>query len=365
MRIPFLNLAQQIADQKNVLTAAFEQVLQQGPLVGGAFVKNFETKFADYFHVPHCISTGNGTDSLFAALKMLGIGAGHEVITPAWSWISTAETITLTGAKPVFADVDPQTYTLSVDEVAKKITRHTKAIMAVHLYGQCCNMTMLNELARQHNLFVIEDGAQAHGAQHQGQWAGTMGTVGSFSFYPTKNLGALGDAGCLITHNPTLAEQLRRFVNHGGLSKDDHSMEGMNSRMDALQAAVLTYRIDQLNNGNKRRQAIAGLYSESLATQHGLILPTTAANNTHVVHLYVIRTQQRRHVQQKLADAGIETLIHYPCALPFEPAYAYLKHSANEFPVAAQLQHEVLSLPCHPYLSDAEVAYICESIKKI
>jgi dTDP-4-amino-4,6-dideoxygalactose transaminase len=364
MRIPFLDLAQQLAHRQTEIETIFATVLQRGPWVGGPCVKEFETAFAAYCETAHCISCGNGTDSLFAALKMLGIGAGDDVITPAWSWISTAETISLTGAQPVFADVDAQTFTLAPNSVAQKITPRTKAIIAVHLYGQCCDMTALQALAKAHNLLLIEDAAQAHGARHHGQMAGTMGTVGSFSFYPTKNLGALGDAGCLLTQDAGLALKIRRFLNHGGLTKDEHIMEGMNSRMDALHAAVLTSSLQQLDNWNARRHAIARQYQEALGQVRAITLPAIAAGNTHVFHLFVIRAKQRNALKQFLAAADVETLIHYPQALPFEPAYAHHRFVSDDFPVASQLPATVLSLPCHPYLTDDEVNYICDAIKK-
>jgi dTDP-4-amino-4,6-dideoxygalactose transaminase len=362
MKIAFLDLTTQYQSHKNETDSAIQQVLTTGPLVGGAFVKSFEKNFANYHGAKHCISTGNGTDSLFAALKMSGVGAGDEVITPAWSWISTSETISLTGAKPVFVDVDASTFTLSIEDVWRKITPKTKAIIAVHLYGQCCDMEALQKICSTRNLTLIEDCAQAHGARQNGKLVGTFGNVGSFSFYPTKNLGALGDAGCMLTNDADLAVRLRRFVNHGGLTKDDHAFEGMNSRMDAIQAAVLNLKLNYLNSWNTRRQAIANQYTKRLSEINSIQLPVTAKGNEHVFHLFVIRSKQRDAVKEFLGSKGIETMIHYPNALPFEPAYAHLNFKPEDFPVAHALQSEVLSLPCHPELKDEEVSYICDCI---
>lgn len=364
MRIPFLDLTQQNIALKQELEQSFQKVLSAGPLIGGHFVKTFEKSFADYHAVKHCISTGNGTDSLFAALKMNGIGMGDEVITPAWSWISTSETISLTGAKPVFADVAGDTFTISVQDVESKITNRTKAIIAVHLYGQCCEMNALQKIGSANKLVLIEDCAQAHGAKQNGKLAGTFGNLSSFSFYPTKNLGAIGDAGCLLTDDDDLAVKLRRFVNHGGLIKEEHVFEGMNSRMDAVQAAVLDSKLKYLNSWNARRQAIAQQYFEKLKGLESIQLPTVLLGNEHVFHLFVIRSKKRDALKKYLMDNGIETMIHYPKALPFEPAYGQFKFSREDFPIAYKLQDEVLSLPCHPFLTDDEVDYICDAIKK-
>lgn len=364
MRIPFLNLTLQNQALKQEITSVINTVLVEGPLVGGDYVRTFEKKFADYHGVKHCIATGNGTDSLFAAMKMLGIGAGDEVITPAWSWISTSETISLTGAKPVFADVDGNSCTLSIQDVEQKITKNTKAILAVNLYGQCCNMAVLQKICSEHKIKLIEDCAQAHGAKQHGKMAGTFSDIASFSFYPTKNLGAIGDAGCLLTHDDAFAIKLRRFVNHGGLSKDEHVFEGMNSRMDSIQAAVLNVKLTHLKEWNTRRRAIAYQYIESLSGLNTIQSSQTLQGNEHVFHLFVIQSSKRDLLKKYLLDHGIETMLHYPKALPFEPAYHNRAYKAEDFPVSSRLQNEVLSLPCHPFLTDDEVAYICAVIRK-
>jgi dTDP-4-amino-4,6-dideoxygalactose transaminase len=364
MRIPFLDLALQYQSLKSEINETVQRVLTNGQWVGGPEVISFEKNFANYHGVSHCISTGNGTDSLFAAIKANGIGPGDDVITPAWSWISTSETISLASAKPIFADADVRTFNLSIEDVERKITSHTKAIIAVHLYGQCCNMEALQKICKEKNLILIEDCAQSHGAQRNGKLAGTFGHVSSFSFYPTKNLGALGDAGCLLSNSEELAINLRRFVNHGGLTKDEHLIEGMNSRMDALQAAVLHTKLKYLAEWNSRRQTIANHYIEQLKSVDAIQLPITDSGNEHVYHLFVIRSKQRDALKEFLQSQGVETIVHYPKALPFEPAYASRHFMSEDFPVAHSLQHEVLSLPCHPNLTDAEVAYICDTIKK-
>lgn len=364
MTIPFLDLTRQYQALKSEIDQAIQRVLTNGPLIGGEEVKSFEKNFAAFHGVSHCISTGNGTDSLFAIIKMHGIGPGDEVITPAWSWISTSETISMAGAKPIFADADAKTFTLSLEDVERKITPKTKAILAVHLYGQCCTMEALQKICDEKNLILIEDCAQAHGAKQNGKLAGTFGHVSSFSFYPTKNLGALGDAGCLLTDDEDLAIRMKRFVNHGGLRKDEHIFEGMNSRMDAIQAAVLSVKLKHLNDWNSRRQNIANLYHQRLSKIEFIQLPVTLKGNEHVFHLFVIRTKRRDALRDFLLGKGIQTMTHYPQALPFEPAYAHLNFKPNDFPVAFVFQSEVLSLPCNPDLTDAEVNYICDCIQK-
>lgn len=359
MQIPFLNLAAQYASIKNEIDDAIQQVLSIGPLVGGEFVKSFEKNFAAYHGVKHCVSTGNGTDSLFASLKMIDIGPNYEVITPAWSWISTSETVTATGAIPVFADVDPVTFNLSVHDITKKITSRTKAIIAVHLYGQCCPLEEIKEICSQHSLILIEDCAQAHGAKRSNKLAGTVGSVSSFSFYPTKNLGAIGDAGCMLTNDYELALKLRRFVNHGGLSKDEHVFEGMNSRMDAIQAAVLNVKLKYLDTWNAKRRSIAHIYQKRLKGLESIQLPEVDSGNEHVYHLFVIRSKKRDALKAYLQSKGVETMIHYPAALPLEPAYSRFNFQPNDFPIAFQLQQEVLSLPCNPHMTEAEAEYIC------
>lgn len=364
MKIPFLDIKSQYFSIKEEIDEAINRVFESGQFVGGEEVKSFENNFASYHERRHCISTANGTDSLFTILKMLGSSPGDEVITPAWSWISTAETISATGATPIFADADPETFNISVSDVERKISSRTKIVMAVHLYGQSCDMSTLEKLCINHNLILIEDCAQAHSAKQNDQLVGSFGIASSFSFYPTKNMGAFGDAGCILTNNDELALKLRRFVNHGGLTKDEHLIEGMNSRMDTLQAAVLQIKLKHLNHWNEKRMAIASRYREKLAKTESIILPITGSGNHHVFHLFVIRLQRRDELKLFLESKGVNTMIHYPRALPFEPAYARFNFNEKDFPVAAQLQQEVLSLPCYPEMTDEMVDYICECINE-
>lgn len=311
----------------------------------------------------HCIATSNGTSSLFLILKALGIQSGDEVLTPAFSWISSAETITLCNARPVFIDVDPVTYTLDPALAERHINRRTKAIIAVHLYGQAAHMLQLKKICRKHRLLLIEDCAQAHLTQEAGRMAGTLGDAAAFSFYPTKNLGAYGDAGCIVTDRASWATRMRRLANHGALVKDDHQVEGLNSRMDVIQAAFLTAKLPYLRRWNNQRRAHARLYSNLLAGIEAVQTPAVRQGTTHTFHLYVIRVKKREQLRKYLDQRGIQTLVHYPKALTNTPAYAHLGLDRSQFPVATALEKEVLSLPIYPELTEAQIQYVCQNIK--
>jgi dTDP-4-amino-4,6-dideoxygalactose transaminase len=363
MKVPFVDLALQYQNLKPEIDRAISEVLSSGHFIGGKTVSDFEQNFAQRCGVKHCIALSNGTNGLFLALKALGIGPGDEVITPAWSWISTAEVISLCGAVPVFADVDENIFTLTVHTIQKKITSRTKAIILVHLYGQMADARAVQAVCKQHNLFLLEDCSQAHFSSGLKQYAGTVGDCGVFSLYPTKNLGAFGDAGCVITHSDVLADLIRRWANHGGLTKDDHLMEGFNSRMDALQAAILNVKLNYINAWNQQRIRHAGIYMDELANLRSISLPRVRENTTHTFHQFVIKVSDRDHLKQYLAERDVHTMIHYPKALPFEPAYSYLNSTPDDFPVSATLQECVLSLPVVPELKEDQVLEVCKHIK--
>lgn len=363
MKVPFADLAIQYQAIKPEIDKAISEVLDSGNFIGGNPVKNFEASFSALCQVKNCVAIGNATNGLFLALKALGIGPGDEVITPAWSWISTSEVITLAGATPVFADVDADYFIISEHHIKDKITPRTRAVIIVHLYGQVAEVNAIHELCNKSNLFLIEDCSQAHLTTDQGTVAGTIGDCGVFSFYPTKNLGAYGDAGCVITNQDQLAEKIRRLANHGGLSKDDHQIEGFNSRMDTMQAAILNVKLNYVNNWNARRTMNARLYYENLSGIKSISLPVIRKETVHTFHLFVIKTEQRDELKSFLESKGVQTAIHYPIAIPYEPAYKYLSHSLEDFPVSAQLQHTVLSLPISPEISEEQIRYVCEMIK--
>ncbi len=364
MHIPFVDLRLQYQSIQSEIDQAIREVLTNAQFVGGEPVKKFEQAFAQSLSAKHCIGTGNGTDSLFIILKALNIGVGDEVITPAFSCIPSAECITLTGAQAVFADVDAQYYTLDPKQVEEKITSKTKAVIAVHLYGQAAPLAQLKQLCDKHGIYLIEDCAQAHCSALNNKAVGTFGVASAFSFYPTKSLGAYGDAGCIVTDNSELAEKMRRLANHGALIKDDHLFEGTNSRLDTLQAAILSVKLNHLPRWNAQRIALAKNYSALLNGIDGLTVPAVRENTLHTFHIYAIRTAQRDGLKAHLHAHGIETSIHYPQALPYTPAYRYRQHTPSDFPTAFALQNELLSLPVYPELNSAQQAHVVENIRQ-
>jgi dTDP-4-amino-4,6-dideoxygalactose transaminase len=311
------------------------------------------------------VGVGNGTDALFIALKTLGIGAGDEVITVANSFIATSEAITQTGARVVFVDIDPRTYNIDASKIEAKITPRTKAIIPVHLYGQPADMDPILALAKKYNLRIIEDAAQAHGAAYKGRTIGSIGDMACFSFYPGKNLGAYGDAGAIVTNDESWAVKARMIANHGRIDKYDHEIEGVNSRMDGLQAAILGVKLKHLNAWSAARRKNAYLYSEQLRGMD-LLTPYEIKDITAVYHLYVIRVnkESRKKLQDQLKANGISTGIHYPIALPNLKAYAYLRHNGSDFPEATKASQEIVSLPMYPELKEDQIRFIARAIRE-
>lgn len=361
--VPFADLHAQYLSIRPQIDAAIARVIAESAFIRGPQVQSFEEQFAQAVGAPHCVSCANGTDSLFIAMHALGVGPGDEVIAPAHSWISTTETITLAGAKVVFCDTDPDTFTIDPVRLAEKITPRTVGIIPVHLYGQPADMEAIMALAEKHRLWVIEDCAQSHLARYKGRVVGSFGNAASYSFYPGKNLGAMGDAGAVVTRDAELARRMAMFARHGGLTKGDHQIEGINSRLDGLQAAVLSAKLPHLASWTARRQEIATEYGRLLAGIDGLTLPSVAAGREHVWHLYVVRHAQRDGLARHLAQRGIQTVINYPVALPFLPAYRRFGHTPADFPVAHRHQSEVLSLPIFPEMSAAQLAAVADAIR--
>jgi len=363
MKVPFVDLKAQYLSIKEDIDKAIFSVIEETAFIGGKYVQNFEKEFAEKYGVKHCISVANGTDSLYIIMKMLGIGLGDEVITVANSWISSSETITQTGAKPVFVDIDPLYYTIDEKLISSKITSRTKAIIPVHLFGQMCNMDLIIDLAKQHGLFVIEDCAQSHFSEFNGHRAGTMGIAGSFSFYPGKNLGAYGDAGCIITNDDELAEKCRIYSRHGAKVKHKHVIEGINSRLDGMQAAILSVKLDYIREWTEKRIAHAFQYNQMLSGIKAIVTPVIRPESKHTFHLYVIRVENRNELIAFLNESGIETAIHYPKALHNLPAYQYLGYMPDDFKIANAYQEQILSLPMYPELKNEELEYVVECIK--
>lgn len=363
VQVPYNDLYAQYRSIKAPLDDAIARVIRDSAFIRGPEVEAFERNFAAAIGVKHCVSCANGTDALYILFRALGVRPGDEVITSAHSWIASSETITQAGGQVVFADTD-DTYTLSPAAIAARITPRTKGIVPVHLYGQPAAMSEIMALARKHGLWVVEDCAQAHLARYQDRLVGSFGDAATFSFYPGKNLGAMGDAGCLVTSRDDLAEFSAKFARHGGKQKGTHEIEGINSRLDGLQAAVLNVKLPHLAEWTRARQRLAAEYDRRLAGIGDLVLPHVAAGRSHVYHIYAVRTARRDALRAHLAARGVQTQVNYPAALPFLPAYARLGHTPADFPQAHAHQSQVLSLPLYPEITPGQVDALMTGIKE-
>jgi dTDP-4-amino-4,6-dideoxygalactose transaminase len=366
MNIPFVDLKSQYSDIKEEIDSAVFEVISHCAFVGGPYVKSFEAAFAEFCEVKHCVGVGNGTDALFVALRAVGVGEGDEVITAANSFIATSEAITMTGARVVFVDINPDTYNIDTNKIEEKVTSKTKAIIPIHLYGQPAEMDSIMGIARKHNMKVLEDAAQAHGAVYKGRKIGSIGDAACFSFYPGKNLGAYGDGGAIVTNDDALAKKARMIANHGRQDKYNHEIEGVNSRLDGLQAAILSVKLKHLPEWTESRRRNAYLYNEYLKNTN-LIKPIEINDIKAVYHLYVARVEVglRESLRDHLSSKGIATGIHYPIALPNLNAYSYLNHVENDFPEATKASREIVSLPMFPELKENEIHYICDTIGEV
>lgn len=360
IKIPFVDLHAQYLSIKPAIDAAIAEVIAESTFIRGPHVDAFEEEWAKTLGVRRCVSCANGTDALYIAMRGLGVKPGDEVITTAHSWISTSETITQAGAKVVFCDTDYETFTINPKLIEDKITPRTVGIIPVHLYGQACAMDRIMAIAKKHSLWVVEDCAQAHLGRFNGRLLGTFGNAATFSFYPGKNLGAYGDAGCLVTNDDRLADWTACFARHGG--KGEHIMEGINSRLDGLQAAILRAKLPHLPVWTESRRKIAKQYDERLAGVGDIVTPAIGAGRSHVYHLYVIRTTTRDALKKYLAEAGVATVLNYPKALPFCSAYAYLGAQATDYPVAYADQSRILSLPIYPEMTDGMIETVVGTI---
>ena len=369
MNIPLVDLKAQYLSIKDEIDAAIQEVISKTAFIGGFYVKEFEQAFAGFCGVKHCIGVGNGTDALYIALKCLGVGPGDEVIVPANSFIATSEAVTMTGARVAFVDINPKTYNMDPNRLEAEIIKGSAfrpaAVIPVHLYGQPADMDPIMELAKQHGLKVVEDCAQAHGAAYKGRRIGTFGDAACFSFYPGKNLGAYGDGGAVVTNDDELAVKVRMMANHGRIGKYDHDFEGINSRLDGLQAAILEVKLRHLAEWTEKRRRNAYLYNEYLKNTD-LALPKEIDDVRAVNHLYVVRIKNgmRGKFQEHLKSKDISTGIHYPIALPRLKAYSYLGLSEDSFPEATKASQEILSLPMFPELEQSQIKAISEIIKE-
>ena len=364
LRVPFVDLKAQYDSIRQEMDRAIASVIEQSAFIGGSFVKQFEQDFARYCGVDHAVGVANGTDAIYIALRTLGVGPGDEVITAANTFIATSEAIKMAGAQVVFCDCDPVTYNIDVTKIEAKITPRTKAIIPVHLYGQPADMDAINAIAKKHNLRVIGDAAQAHGSTYKGRPVAALADITTFSFYPGKNLGAYGDAGALVTNNAEWAADGRMLANHGRVKKYDHDFEGVNSRLDGLQAAILSVKLRHLDKWTDSRRQHVAAYN-SLLKGSGLVTPGELPNVKAVYHLYVVRVPdgQRERLQESLKAAGIDTGIHYPIALPYLNAYRHLGHTEADFPVALKASREILSLPMYAELEEKQIRHVASQIQ--
>lgn len=363
MNLPFVDLKAQYESIRHEIDDAIDAVIGETAFIGGPFVAEFEKSFAEFCGVRHCVGVGNGTDALYIALKTLNVGPGDEVITAANSFIATSEAISLTGARVVFCDIDPQTYNIDATMIEAKISDKTRAIVPVHLFGQPADMDRILDLAKRHDIRVVEDAAQAVGATYRGRPAGSIGDVGCFSFYPGKNLGAYGDGGAIVTNDEDFARRARMFANHGRVAKYDHMVEGVNSRLDGLQAAILSVKLRHLPAWTNARRKAAEQYRTYLASTD-VIPPTEMPEVEHVYHLYVVRVPAgiRDNLREQLGEDGVSTGVHYPIALPNLPAYRYLGHGERDFAHSTKASHEILSLPMFPELTEDQITYVCDRV---
>jgi dTDP-4-amino-4,6-dideoxygalactose transaminase len=363
--IPFLDLKTQYLKIREEIEDAVSRVFAESAFVGGSgnpFVKSFEEEFANYVEADHCIGVANGTDALEIALEALDLPSGSEILVPGNSFIASAEAVTRTGNKVVFVNWRDDDYTIDLEDAARRITPKTRAVIVVHLYGHPANMDAVIALAKENSLKVVEDCAQAHGAEYKGRRVGALGNMGAFSFYPGKNLGAYGDAGAVVTGDESLARRCRMIANHGRLVKYDHEFEGRNSRLDGLQAAVLSVKLKHLQEWTTHRRWVAEIYNDSLKNS-GLVLPFVQLWAKPVWHLYVVRANLRDDLRSFLNEQGIQTGIHYPKALPHLQAYSYLGQQ-NEPTFANRTCNKLLSLPMGDHLTESQIEFVVNALNK-
>lgn len=341
---------------------AIDKVLSSGWFILGEELKQFEKEFADCLGVKYCVGVGNGLDALHLILRALNIGTGDEVIVPANTYIATLLAISYAGAKPILVEPEENTYNINPELIKDAITQRTKAIIPVHLYGLSSDMDPINEIAERHGLFVIEDAAQAHGAEYKGKKCGSLGTAAGFSFYPTKNLGAYGDGGAVVTNDEEIADKVRLLRNYGSRKKYYHEIKGFNSRLDEIQAAILRVKLKHLDEWNAKRRSNAEFYLENIHSDK-IILPFEPKGYKHIYHQFVIRCRERDNLQKYLKESGIGTLIHYPVPPHLSQAYADMRLPIDAYPIAKQLADSVLSLPIGPHLRMEDIDAVCQAIK--
>ena len=363
MKVPLVDLVTQYKNIKPEMDAAIHGVLDSGAFILGPAVKEFEKNMAEYTGVKHAVGVASGTDAIQLALMAYNIGPGDEVITTPMTFVATVEVMVFLGIKPVFVDIDPKTYIIDPNQIEDRITSKTKAIVPVHLYGQCADMDAINAIAKKNNLVVIEDSAQAVGATYKGKKATSLGDAGCLSFFPSKNLGAYGDGGMVLTNDGEIADRVRKLRVHGSATKYQHVYLGVNSRLDSLQAAILNVKLNYIDRWNEMRRQNADKYNERLKNTPA-VTPFVADTNEHIYHQYTIQVADRDGLQAYLKENEIATGIHYPIPLHLQPAYQSLGYKKGDFPVAEEVSSHVVSLPMYPELPEEHIDYTTEHIKK-
>jgi len=364
MGVPFLDLRQQYQSIKDEVNISLQQVMDSSRFVLGENVNFLEKEFAGFCETDYAVGVANGTDALRLALIACGIEKGDEVITIPNTFIATTEAISQTGVKIVFVDINLSTYNIDVSQIEGAINERTRAIVPVHLFGEPADMNPIMKIARKYNLKVIEDACQAHGAEYKGKKVGSIGDAGCFSFYPSKNLGAFGDGGMVVTNGNEIAQKIKMLRDHGQIKKYEHLVEGYNSRLDEIQAAILRVKLKRLDEWNKLRRKNASIYNDLLEDVDEVVMPLEAEYAKHVYHLYVIRTHRRDELQDWLKSKGIGTGLHYPIPLHLQRAYEYLGYKEGDFPVAEECAKQILSLPMFPELTQEEIEKVVTEIKR-
>ena len=363
MAVPFLDLKKQYLTISGEIDAALKDITGSMRFIGGSQVTGFEEEFAAFCEVEHAVGCGSGTDGLYLSLRALGIGPGDEVITVPYTFVASVGSIRMAGAKPVLVDVRPGTLNIDPGMIEERITPSTRAIMVVHLYGQPAEMDAIIEIAHRHNLRVVEDACQAHGARYRGKRVGSIGDAAAFSFYPTKNLGAWGDAGCVTTGSRELAEKARSIANHGRTTWTHHELDGINSRLDAVQAAILRVKLRHLDGWNEKRRRLAQIYLSQLPEIPQARPLEVIEGAEPVYHLFIVRVPRREEVMEKLETLGIGCAVYYPMPAHLQPAFGMLGHGEGSFPVSEAAAREVLALPLHPDMEESQVAEVVGALK--
>ncbi len=365
MNVPFVDLFPQYQETKKEIALGLRDVFKKANFILGQPVKDFETTFSQYCDATYGVGVNSGTDALHLALRALGIQEGDEVIVPAYTFIATALAVSYTGAKVVFVDIQDDIYNMDPKALKRAITSKTKAVIVVHLYGQAANLEEIMAIAQEKNIAVIEDCAQAHGATYRGQKVGSFGLAGCFSFYPTKGLGAFGDGGMVVTRDEVFYKKVVMLRDYGRRDRYEHVIKGYNSRLDTLQAVILSAKLKRFDHWNKRRQKVAKQYIKLLRKIDGIVTPITRCERTHVYQTFTIRVKKRDEICQKMQSQGIGVLIHYPIPLHLQKAYAELGYKKGDFPVAEQVAQEILSIPMFPHMTGKQIEYVCKTLKEL